>query len=345
MEIYKNKRTASSLKPDTILPIRGLTAPGKIPYDEVSIITYSNVVSTHHGLLQENQLIEKTTVFEIYPNENLQRTWTESLLNGPLKASRKLDQALVLTHSYDANYQHFLIETLPRLHLFDINFTIDIPILISKAPFVREILTLLYPDFEFITVDEQNPVEIQSLAIYPRLFTRNLNPLHTITINALNLLIDKATRNISDDTSSDELIYLGRKIDPSNSGAARIMLNQTKFVEELREYEFVDKYFEGLSIGEKASVLKDAKVIITPIGANVMNILFARKLEYLIVISHKYAFGHADWFVDLAQALCPNLKQVGVFEDITISDETSKNGNVPYEINVEAFKTSLNTFY
>lgn len=338
MEKHRNFSRLSTFLAGEKLKVEGLATIGKIPYNDFYINTFDNVIATSYGLVKDGDLIKNTTVFELYPNENNENFQKELAQGCSHNSTKIIDKAVVLAHNFDSNYQHFLVETLPRLYLLNLMYNIDIPVIISKSSFVREILSLMFPNIELLVVDDEKPFHVESLAVHMELFTRNLNSFHPTMISSLKLLKETGLSTLGCDEQVRQSLYIGRKLDPNNSGSGRVMKNQNELIELLKACDVEDCYFEKMSIQDKARALHQAKFVVTPIGANIMNLIFAEKVEKVIIISHKSAFGGAKWFVRLLEKMCPMLQEVIVFNDITIESVESNNGNVPYTVDLLRFK-------
>lgn len=339
-----NSRSLSNFKANDSLLVNGLVPVGSVEFKDVNIVSYGKGIATSHGYLHNGSFIKESTILPMYEMSELVKRWeneAKTAFESKIFKAEILDKAIILTSSFDENYQHFLVETLPKLYFLIQNYHVDIPIILSNSSFIIDIVNIAFPNVKFIFVDNEHFVEIKTAALFVTPFSRNLDGFHPYTVGALRFFSDLIIERCSDSLASPEKLFINRKRDKNNTGHGRVMLNQDSVVETLNDYDFSEVAFEGLTFVEKAASLKNATSVITPIGANIMNLIFARNLTDVIIISHATAFPGAGWFRTLIEVFNPNANNVTIFEDVTVSAEHEKDGNVPYEVNTESLKRVL----
>ena len=341
----------SSVRPGEKIQVPGVmdVIPGA--GEPVYVTNYGNLIPTFHGVLtDDNVLIEETSYIGLYPTNSDDRP----IILSNIQKSRRInhgnqEKVVVLTNHWDQNYQHFLMETLPRLHLLITSFSVDIPIILTDARHIRDIVGILYPDQNFIFLSGgqgfDQPVECITISYVQK----NLGRIHPLCIAAMRELRNKVIEisrkeNIEPSSLvSAQSVSIGRRTDNSNSGSARIMINQSEYTEYLNNAGYSEVFLEDYNLIQKARVLSSAKTIITPLGANIMNLMFADSAERIFLIPHKLAFWSPAWFIEFIKLMCTSAKSVEVIECVTIHDGPHKF-NKPFSVEIEALGKAINNY-
>lgn len=339
-----NTRSLSNFNTNDSILVDGIVPVGSVTFKDVKIVSYGSGFATSHGYLQNESFVKESTILPMYEMADLVNRWeveAKITIDSKKYEAETLDKAVILTSSFDGNYQHFLVETLPKLYFLNQNYHVDIPVVISNSSFIVDIVTVAFPDIKFTFVDNEHFVKIEKSALFITPFSRNLDGFHPYMIDALRFFSDLIIKECNSVSSSEKKLFISRRRNKSNTGHGRVMLNQDCVVETLSDFDYSEIAFEGLTFKEKAEALKNTTAVVTPIGANIMNLVFARNLMDVIIISHATAFPGAGWFRTLIEIFNPKANIITIFEDVTISAENEKDGNVPYEVNIESLKRVL----
>ena len=175
--------------------------------------------------------------------------------------------AVVSSHCSWWNYGHWLGDTLPRLHLLEksgVHYDkIVVPYLFS---FQREALELLGIDRAKMIVDTTLHIEARRLVVptFPGLY--GLPPRW-----ACEYLRERFLPHVKPSTKPRR-IFISR----NKPGATRRILNEDVLYEALRPFGLERLFPEELSFAEEVSLFNNAEVIVGPVGAGMVNLLWCK---------------------------------------------------------------------
>ena len=280
---------------------------GQSSYSQpVRILTFDDVVCTPHGVFlpSEGRWILETTLagnLTHRPPADLAALLNaagENLKEGPGLSGLPENNETLFWGSYpwDLNYQHFFVETLPRIFLGHNYLPEPQPLryVVSERSFIPDCLrqiglwnnrltpkSALEGGRRVARVHVAAPVYINMLGLHSRLLTdcvRLMTGLH------------------HGPRSGPESIYVGRRVHGENHGAGRILLNETKVSDTLARRGFETLYMEELSMAEKIAMLASARQAVMPIGAGLVNLCFSPRLERLLILQHPHVNLPGQWF-------------------------------------------------
>lgn len=251
---------------------------------------------------------------------------------------------------WHTNFQHFLTETFPKivdylalLQAGEPAIPLLVPHFLMNA-FVDEVLDILGLKAHVILLSPQSLYHLGRL--HSSSYTPNYDPPTTKLIHALRLLRDAArSRHPVDHRDQARRIYLGRdktlnlNQNNANHGLKRVILNEGALFQQLLERGFENVLMGDLRIGGKQEALAGADIVVSPIGANLMNLLLlSPPYPRRVVILHSSALAlHARYFRDLLEALFEGKVPVELFEGPARTPEE----NSPYELDLSAFEDRL----
>lgn len=263
----------------------------------------------------------------------------------------ELDEGfLFYSTPWHTNFQHFLTETFPKV--------VDYLALIRER---ERAVPLLVPDFmhnAFVTeilgilglkssvVPLASPCLYRINHLYSSSYVPNYDPPTPGMIRAFRLLGDavRATRR-TNETPPSRRIYLGRdksrnpNQNNANDGARRIVVNEAAIQRVLDDHGFETALLGSLNLPEKRAALAGAEILVSPIGANLMNLLFLsppHPRRVIILHSSHLAF-HARYFKELLHAVFAGSVPVDLFEGPSQRHEE----NSPYELDPWALECHL----
>jgi capsular polysaccharide biosynthesis protein len=114
--------------------------------------------------------------------------------------------------------------------------------------------------------------------------------------------------------------YVNKTYGNDEIGILRQIINENEIIAFLKNNNFEIITLGDKNINDKCILLNDAKIIITPLGANCMNFIYANAPEKIIYLSNNEMFGD-NYFTSLSKIL---------------------NNNYPIESILLRFKTEYN---
>jgi len=186
------------------------------------------------------------------------------------KVTRTSETVAVLAAMGGSNYFHWMFDILPRIHLLQKSEYIKKTdkFLINKlvANYQTETLDILgITNDQLIQSDSSLHIEVANLII-PSLpgITGNMTKWSCNFLRESFLLGQEATK-----VDRLERIYISRE-----KAAYRRVLNEAEVIRILNDLGFVVVSFEKLSVVEQAAVMSSAKVVVSPHGAGLTNLVF-----------------------------------------------------------------------
>jgi hypothetical protein len=308
-------------------------------------------VITRHGILSaEKNILAATTLANIYPaqsSEHIKFTGDNitALLGGNYNQTRVACAALA-SNSWDRNYQHFLIDTLPKIEFLDAHLSSDVAICVSDTSFSREISEIAYPKRRFIYLSPQDVVIADNIAWGISSLAANMSPVTDVCSKALAKLRGLVLKNSHDtnppQTSASPRAYISRRSFHENVGNSRVLLNDSDLAYLLGKHNFLSITFEGLSLGEKALLLSGRKLFISPVGANLMNLLFCHDPYHLSVIMHPVVLRHLSWFSDTLRKSGSPLLSCEMWDYAIRAFDRSPSDQHPYFVDIPRIEKHLN---
>lgn len=251
---------------------------------------------------------------------------------------------------WHTNFQHFLTETFPKIVDYLALLQAQEPVLPLLVPhflmnaFVGEVLDLLGLRDHVTLLEPEALYRVGRF--YSSSYTPNYDPPAAKLILALRLLGDAARHHHPlERQDQPRRIYLGRdkqlnlSQNNANHGLKRIILNEADLVERLLARGFENVLMGNLGIGAKREALAGADIVVSPIGANLMNLLLlSPPYPRRVVILHSTTLAfHARYFRDLLEGLFEGKVPVDLFEGPAQTPEE----NSPYALDLSAFDDRL----
>ena len=154
---------------------------------------------------------------------------------------------------------------------------------------------------------------------------------------------------IENKNPNEKFIYINRKIRINNSGNNRFIINNNELTEYLKNKKFESIEFEEMSLDDKFISTLNSTIIISPIGANLVNFFFSNNesVKLFILLVPKTNNGYFEF--NLLQ-----LKELGkikqdiikiVYCDVFINNISKDPNNNPYLVNIQEIDEILNEFF
>ena len=263
---------------------------------------------------------------------------------------------LYLWHSNTNNYLHFVRDCLLVLeeYISNENYYKNFKILVKKEgfnDFVIDILKTLnlYQNIVFLKdIKKKYPNELLfknlHIPVYnnPELSKKEFR--HYKIVKKIKKLVNNFS--LPKDLIYDK-IYISRRTWTRNTEKKKIgqdntqkrkCLNEDEIVKILKEKKYKEIFLEDYDFVTKLAILNNAKTVLTTHGAGVVNFLFTRNIEY-IVLNSQYK---------LSDGLKEIIKIDNIIYDLDIYKPIAQvyvgmGPNMPYEIDICKFKKMLKT--
>jgi capsular polysaccharide biosynthesis protein len=330
-----------------------LADPVLVP-DSTIILGPALFVANYKGIIEpNNRLLAVDRQGRPIPHTylgNMERVCWEAS-PGWSKRTLSLDEGfLFYATPWHANFQHFLTETFPKIVDYLEWVRLHgraIPLLVPRFMingFVQEVFRVHGLEARLTVLEEGRMYRVK--ALYSSSYVPNYDPPTEKMIAAFRLLRDSAQKAYPvTPPPRSRRIYLARDKfsnhaqNNSNAGAKRVITNENAVQGMLYGRGFEDVLMGSLRIGEKMQALAGAEIIVSPIGANLMNLLFLippypRKV---VILHSSYLAVHAIYFRDILEAVYDGRITVGFFE----GPGEAQTENSPYELPAGEFEHFL----
>lgn len=142
--------------------------------------------------------------------------------------------------------------------------------------------------------------------------------------------------------NKNSLIYLDRKPVASNTGSNRFIINQNELNHLLKKLTIVTQYCEDLTLQEKYSALSNINLLVTPVGANLVNVGLSSNINTIVLIISP-VWMIFKWYWYYFMKFTHPESTIILFEEIDVVDNSlSKDPfNKPYNINIDRLEAVL----
>ena len=303
-----------------------------------------------HGVVVNGSFAIETSFFSIYEDQH-QFAYEVHVYAGELNRHRtivnKLPAAVFAAHIWDHNYQHFLVETYPRIWaICQIAELDDLPIIVSRHPHVREILTTCFPDRTFISLEPGDEIVVDGPVFCYGVITRNMEGVPEGLAAAIRFLrettLTAAGALQAAEHAEVRKVFFHRKPDPSYQGNQRVLANFDEIEAVLQRSGVVTENFDGKTLFEKACTAHSVSRAISPVGANLMNLIFLPLSSHIMIIEHPIFKAH--FFPKLYVSLGFSAENIWLFSETTKANPEDELVNCPYTIDQPAFLSLATNF-
>jgi len=261
--------------------------------------------------------LKSSRVKEVYINELYKEEDTSHIDKG----------FLCYTNHWCRNFQHLLVELMPKMITYKRNFQEldNVPLLLP--PLLQNTLVMDLLDLLEIPREQVNSLESGSSYHVDNLFYSDYDPQPGFKLRGFKYplgclkTLNKKCRSLAVSCEpSKKLIYISRTEEPcaefnnaqsggrSRGGNGRILSNEEAMLESLKDYSIHPLFMGRTSVKEKVPLLRRVETLIIPSGAGVMNIVFADNLKKLIILASGLGRVYLDFFERLCNHLHPQCK-------------------------------------
>ena len=255
--------------------------PDNLPWQPIggrkSGKTYGHIAEVTKGIALSNgvTLDQKGHTILHSPKSSFENQLEQlgPLVTKPWRAKLELKHfsgvVLVLSNSQLNNYYHFIFDAVGRMALVEDEMDLYQAIYVRKEmPYQQRYLSMLGLDNkQIISADQPMPSGITADRLVIPCFRRVEDYLidPKITDYLRRNLLSYADRTLS----QGERIYISRR-----KARYRRILNEPELLPVLAEYGFSVVYLEDYSVDKQISVFKFAKIVVSPHGTGLDNLLY-----------------------------------------------------------------------
>lgn len=212
----------------------------------------------------------------------------EMKIDAGMRPGRKIDRGIHIMHEYDANYFHFIAETLPRLYLASKSgLPLEIPLLVSGGLHrnIVELLNLANTEKrELIFLEHGVLHEIGELYFIGNSST--VVDAYDGGAFARSSFIDTdSLRSLVESVSFQKPLIDSKRIFAIRNGRIRVLKNQGDIAQRLSDIGFAIVDCATLSVEQQMAIFSTADVIVSPTGAQLANIVWCKPSAKIVVLA------------------------------------------------------------
>lgn len=311
----------------------------------VSIVALGGGLCTPVGFRSDEtgKIVVETTLFGVNPdywedaNGGYHAEHITVCVNGAANGTASLvDAAILALNAWDTNFQHFMVETFPRIYrVVELARRLSIPIIVMRTPWVESLLREEFPDVGFLYVEADKPIRCRH-TYFIEAAAKNFTKIVAIQIEAFNALYER--NRAPDATRQGAAGFLYRQPLPEHIGAGRAILNQDAVDDVLRKHDVETFFLEKMTFRQKSYALSKYNYVLSPIGANLVNLILSHRDTLLCVLEHPQFVG-GPWFAELFARM--GFTQPARVLNITRLDDAPLPINSPYFVETDLLDQSL----
>ena len=269
-----------------------------------------------------------------------------------------LEEAIHLMGSLTGNYAHWILEFLPKIVVLErLNIPQSVPILLDDwlhPRFIESVNYFLETERKFIQVSKYERLSvskvhyIDNFSYTPpkdrQFLYMGKSPIpskerHQFSLLGPKLLRERiSNRSIDRKKSTKSKVFLLRT--EKTSGNGRHIINLEELIKIANDYGYHVVDPADLTFQEQVYLFENAKVVVTPLGAAMANLVFAPEGCKVIGLSPRFQNGDYYYFAMLTSLLGQEFYYL--LGDPTSGDPNNFNSN--FRIQTELFKEVLDSF-
>lgn len=257
------------------------------------------------------------------------------------------------SNKWIVNYQHLISDFYPYLYYYKQHHAtamIGIPKSVKSKPLLELLEIMDIPKGMIVWLKYNIIYHINNLVTYRYGRTLVTSELEW-SIEPLKFLNKKLTSgnkidNLRNSTGRKGILFISRddtttKDNNNNfAGKARDLFNKENLYKYLNENKIDIKSMSQYSIKEKSNLLNTYDTYITLHGANIINLVFAKKINELIILNNQKTIEYNKYFKELYEKMHGHdIKLISLADNLA-----NKYFNQPYIINVKELHNHLITF-
>ena len=259
-----------------------------------NILTKKFYLDSHNYFPITEEFFSFLDVFTWGEKLKYQNFFSENFMNHfkkNIKNFKSLSDVFVLGSSSSDNYYRNMITFLPRI-FFTKEKKIKLALHRNSSNKIRNLIKVLCDqmniDIQFVFLDDN----------FYR-FSNSQMPQFLNKTDSIKLLNTLKLNN----SSKKDKIYISRQ-----NCSYRNLINEGDVIDKLKKLNFKIVDLNNLEIFQQIKIFSNAKVIISPSGSGLTNILFCNQGTKVFEISPKYNFKYEDHFKFRYKFICQTLK-------------------------------------
>lgn len=195
-----------------------------------------------------------------------------------------IDSALMIQDLIrQPNFCHWVLDHIPRLRHLEDSHKI---IMYKLAPFMKNMLELMGIDSNRVhELNERSILKIGRLTIESSMAKNFYHPCQDMNEDLVDFVKNSLTKTSAKPLTNvcGKNVYLSR-----NKFDRRRISNEPELLNVLAKYDFLTVYPEELSMPEQIELFRNAKVIVSPHGASLTNIVFSDNITLVEIFNQNY---------------------------------------------------------
>jgi len=277
--LITNEETQVSVKPPITINkhLHGNFCSDILKYPTDYIIELSNEkIYGENGLvIADNKVLNNFNILYDHIG-NIEKSDVFTRINKP-KVNQINGSVAVMTTLWADFYYHWMLEVLPKFHMLkEQNINPDYYLLnIQNKSFQKACLKeLKIPEEKILITDKNTFIQAEKLIVPSIPGYTGHNPMWAIEFVRSTFL-----RDTTPDNSYPAKIYISRK-----KAYSRRFVNDEEVETILKNLEFKEIIIENYDIFEQAKIFFNAKIIFSPHGGGLTNIIFSRSKTKVIEV-------------------------------------------------------------
>lgn len=296
---------------------------------------YETVIGLHNNNTVIEDFTFKAVVYDKNKLDNLlSRTPVETIAYGYLFYSFK----------YQVSFHHFMASTAPMIKDYIDKYP-TYKLLVPEHCYnalCKDICNLFsVTDDRIIILRDKHLYQVMNLAT--RTWDDDVFNLSASIMDTFRHLRD--TVGTSTSVPKIRRIYIQRDrsgneaFNNSNTGTYRAIVNEDVLIAKLKEVGFEIVTLGTRTMREKKELLEGAKTIVTPLGANCLNLLFSTP-ERVVFLSNASGLGSV-FYTDLVRVFNQCSVETLKFNNIRDKCDPHNQWNSPFEVDVDAILRTI----
>ena len=248
---------------------------------------------------------------------------------------------LYYSYQYQISFAHYVSQCLPK-----IKYVIDdhsLKIVIPRSTYTsmcREMLDIFDIREDRIIMLEDNILyNFKNLHTMDNIYHSPGGFVHPDVVYVCSKIRSKLNINKS---TPYRKVYLKKdgfvnvEFNNTEVGISRKIVNESEIISYLESNGFEIIHLGDKTMSEKAEILKDIKVLITQLGANCMNFVFANGIEKCLLLSNDRPVG-SDYYVNVSYMLTGSIINFNMIQypSIDLNADPKNSTNSPFYVNMD----------
>ena len=319
----------------------------------IKLVHFEDGVSVNYDSCSENPEL----LFAFDENNNFIQKFTYQVDIFSDKISKMLDntkETIIIDEDsflyygfwFQVSFSHYMSQTLPKLLYYNKNDLLVIP-RSTYTMLCREILNTLGIKEDKIFILEDNVKYIfKNLKTSHHEYHGPGGTIYPDMFSICSLL--RENLNISQNSNKYRKVYLKRDGVPNEKfgnmeiGHYRKITNESELISYLESFGFEIINLGDKNFSEKVKLLKDINILITPLGANCMNLIFSNCPNNILMLSNDRPIG-PDYFINLCSTLNNSSinNKILTYPSINSNEDPKNSTNSPYTVDINDIKKYL----